>query len=43
MQGLYICVPKLIQDTNITLPTLFPDENISMIDALPKLRSHRQL
>lgn len=40
---LYICVHTLVQDTNTTLPTLFPDENISMIDALLKLRSRRQL
>lgn len=41
--GLYICVHVLIQDTNNTLPTLFPVENISMIDAFLKLWSRCQL
>ena len=32
---LYICVHILVQDTNNTLPTLFPNKNIPKIDAFP--------
>lgn len=40
--GLYICEHKSAEDTNTMQPTLFTDENISLIVALQALRSHRQ-